>query len=134
MYRSRSFRQGWGVESQLSQKSFVLFLLLSLFYTGVQWLISRKSIIFQGSRGAGSQHFPGVATFSRGVQLLSTMATYKTCDFSRRGMAWTSRPYPRVPPLDQHMLSVTGQLTSNKSVTKLSQNVMPSCLICIQTV
>ena len=50
-----------GQSDKKSSDVFVFFLVLSLFYK-VKWLISKKSIIFQGSRGR--------PTFSRGVQLL----------------------------------------------------------------
>ena len=66
-----------GVQVNLTKKALTtFFLVLSLFYyfTEVKWLISKKTIIFQGFRGGptfsrgggggGVQHFPG------GVQLL----------------------------------------------------------------
>ena len=41
----------------------------SAYFTEVKWSISKKSIIFQGSRG-GQKFSRGCQTFSRGVQLL----------------------------------------------------------------
>ena len=74
---------------------FFLFFVLTLFYRGVQWFISRKSIIFQASRrgGGGGQHFTGGPTSCRGVQLSFPMNTYRTCDFPGGG-----GPDPLPPP------------------------------------
>ena len=99
MRRSRNFRQG-GSRSVSKKKKInsdnVFFLVLSLFYRS-QWSISKKSIIFQGSRGG--------PTFSRGVQLfpgggsncLFPIEAHITCDFPRGSG-------PPVPPLlDPHL-------------------------------
>ena len=60
--RIQEFSSG-GVQVSLTKKSsdnvfFLFFLVLSLFYRSLEWSISKKSIIFQGSRGG--------PTFSRG--------------------------------------------------------------------
>ena len=60
MRGSRNFRQGVGGPGQSDKKALIL--VLSLFYSR-KWLISKKTIIFQGSRGG--------PTFSRGVQIFS---------------------------------------------------------------
>ena len=80
--RIQDFRQGGGAggPGQSDKKSpDNVFLVLSLF-TEVKWLFSKKTIIFQGSRGG--------PTFSRGVQLfpggsncLYPIETHITCDF-----------------------------------------------------
>ena len=64
MRGSRNFRQGGGGGPGQSDKKALttFFLVLSLFYSR-KWLMSKKTIIFQGSRGG--QHFPG----GGGVQL-----------------------------------------------------------------
>ena len=57
MRGSRNFRQGGGGPGQSYKKALTtFFLVLSLFYSR-KWLISKKTIIFQGSWGV--QHFPG---------------------------------------------------------------------------
>ena len=62
MRGSRNFRQGGGggggFQVNLTKSSDSLFLVLSLFFSR-KWLISKKTIIFQGSRGG--------PTFSRGA-------------------------------------------------------------------
>ena len=78
MRGSRNFRQGGGggggVQVNLTKKALAAFFFSFFFLvlsTEVKWLNSKKTIIFQGSRGV--QHFPGGGggpTFSRGVQLL----------------------------------------------------------------
>ena len=83
MRGSRNFRQGGGSRSVWPKKDLTRFFFYSsAYFTEVKWSISKKSIIFQGSRGdptfpRGVQHFPGGSnifqggsTFSRGVQLL----------------------------------------------------------------
>ena len=76
MRGSRNFLQGGGgggVQVNLSKKLrqrfffFLFFLYSSAYFTEVKWLISKKTIIFQGSRGGptfsrgggGAQLFPG---------------------------------------------------------------------------
>ena len=51
-------------------------------------VISKKTIIFQGFRGG--------PTFSRGVQMLISIESHRTCDFP----GGLPSPYP---PLDPHM-------------------------------
>ena len=67
MRGSRNFRQGGGGPGQSDKKALTaFFLVLSLFYSR-KWLISKKTITFQGSRGGptfsrgggGVQLFPG---------------------------------------------------------------------------
>ena len=76
MRGSRNFRQrggggGGGVQVNLTKKAltalfffffFFFFFKSSAYFTEVKWLFSKKTIVFQGSRGG--------PTFSRGVQLL----------------------------------------------------------------
>ena len=72
---------GYATESLFFFKS-------SVYFTGVKWSSSKKSIIFQGSRGG--------PTFSRGVQLFSKggggsnclfpIETHITCDFPGGGV------------------------------------------------
>ena len=72
----------------------------SAYFTEVKWLISKKTIIFQGSRGGPT--FPGGGgggpTFSRGSNCLYPIETHITCDFS-------GGSGPPDPPLDPHLLS-----------------------------
>ena len=56
----------------------------------VKWSISKKSIIFQGSRG-GPPFFRG-SNFSRGSNCLFPIETHITCDFPGGGSG------PPVPP------------------------------------
>ena len=64
MHGSRNFRQGGQCQSDKKALTIFFFLVLSLFYE-VKRSISKKSIIFQGSRGGplfsrgGVQCFPG---------------------------------------------------------------------------
>ena len=53
------------------------------FTEGVQWFISRITIIFQSSRSGGPTFSRGVKLFPDGDQLLIPMETCKTCDFPR---------------------------------------------------
>ena len=67
----------------------------SVYFTEVKWLISKKTIIFQGSRGGptfsrGVQHFPG-------GPIAYALETHITCDFPRRSG-------PPTPHLDPHCL------------------------------
>ena len=98
MRGSRNFVQGGGGSRSIWQKSSDnLFLVFSLFYSR-KWLISKKTIIFQGSRGV--QHFPGggVQLFPRwGVPIAYSYRKYITCDFP--GEVRTPCP----PPLDPHL-------------------------------
>ena len=72
-------------------------LTFSEYFTEVKWLISKKTIIFQGSRG-GPTFSSGGPTFSRGVQLL--------IPYRNPYNLWFSRGV-RTPdlPLDPHLLS-----------------------------
>ena len=78
----RNFRQGGSrsVWQKNSDKVFFFFLVLSLF-TEVKWSISKKSIIFQGSRG-GPKISRGRSNFFRvGSICLFPIETHITCDF-----------------------------------------------------
>ena len=67
MHGSRNICQGGGVQVSLTKKALTFFCLFfvffksSVYFTEVKWSISKKSIIFQGSRAG--------PTFSRRVQL-----------------------------------------------------------------
>ena len=68
----------------------------------VKWSISKKSIIFQGSRGGptfsrGVQLFPGGGGGEGGVQLLIPYRTHITCGFP--GGSGPPVPPPPPPPL-----------------------------------
>ena len=82
MRGSRNFRQGGGggVQVNLTKKAltffFVVFFLSSAYSSEVKWLISKKTIIFQGSRGV--QLFPGGGG---GSNCLFPIETHITCDF-----------------------------------------------------
>ena len=88
------FREGGGGVKPDGQKTVwmtLLFLILNLFYSlqrGSNGFITEKTILFQGSRGG--------PTFSRGVQMLISIETHITCDYSG-GFG------PPIPPLDLHM-------------------------------
>ena len=78
---SRNFCQGGSRPDGQNTALTMFFLVLKLilqFTDGVQWFYYReKTILFQGSRGG--------PTFSRGwgVQMLISIETHRTCDFSR---------------------------------------------------
>ena len=78
---------------------FFVFFQSSAFFTEVKWSISKKSIIFQGSRRG--------LTFSRGggggSNCLFPIETHKTCDFPAGG---GSGPPAPPPPLDPHLNNV----------------------------
>ena len=82
-----------GVQARLTKKSsdnVFLFLVLSLFLE-VKWSISKKYIIFQGSRG-GPTFSRGVQLFSGGSNCLFPIEIHITCDFQGGGSG------PPVPP------------------------------------
>ena len=88
-----------GVQVSLTKKKklWKRFFWSSAYSTEVKWLISKKSIIFQGSRGnptysRGIQLFPG----GGGVQLLIPKETHITCDFPGGGGSGPAAPPP--PP------------------------------------
>ena len=60
---------GGGPGQSDNKSSDNVFFFFFFFFTKVKWSISKKSIIFQGSRG-GPIFSRGGPTFSRGVQLL----------------------------------------------------------------
>ena len=122
MRGSRNFRQGGGgVRVSLTKKSRTLFflhfiyLVLSLFYRS-QMVISKKSIIFQGSRGGptfsrGSNFFQGGGGGGGGgSNCLFPIETHITCDFPGGG----GGSGPPVPPLDPHLISM-GILVCNSN-------------------
>ena len=80
-YSTRNFRRGvgWGGgdpgPSDIKNALTTCFFESTTYFTEVEWLLSKKIIIFQRSRGGGGvHHFPGGPTFSKGgwggVQLL----------------------------------------------------------------
>ena len=76
MRGSRNFRQG-GVQVNLTfVLFFFVFFLSSAYSSEVKWLISKKTIIFQGSRGV--KLFPGGGG---GSNCLFPIETHITCDF-----------------------------------------------------
>ena len=109
MRGSRNFRQGGGgggVQVNLTKKAltfffFVFFFVLSLFYdfTEVKWLISKKTIIFQCSRGGPTFFQGGSNFFQEGSNCLFPIETHKTCDFPGGGGPDPLSP----PPLDPHL-------------------------------
>ena len=77
-------RGGGGCPAGQSDKKkltfFCFLFFFSAYFTEVKWSISKKSIIFQGSRGV--QHFPGgVQLFPGGSNCLFSIETHITCDF-----------------------------------------------------
>ena len=88
MRGSRNFCQGGGGPGQSDKKSYdnaFFFFQSSAYFTEVKWSISKKSMIFQGSRGG--------PTFSRkGSNCLFPIETHITCDFP----GWVRTPCP--PP------------------------------------
>ena len=82
------FARGGGVQVNLTKKAMTTFLFLgSAYFTEVKWLISTRTIIFQGSRGV---------PFARGgVQLLITYRNPYNLWFSRG----VRTPCPPPPPL-----------------------------------
>ena len=105
MRGSRNFRQGGGgggpgqSEKKALTTFFFFFFWSSAYFTEVKWSISKKSVIFQGSRGG--------PTFSREVQLfpgggggsncLFPIETNITCDF----LGGVRTPCP--PKRDPHL-------------------------------
>ena len=88
-----------GGGSSLTKKSsdvffFFFFFLSSAYFTEVKWSISKKSIIFNCSRGGPT--FPG------GSNCLFPIETHITCDFPG---GWG--PDPLSPPLDPHLLCIS---------------------------
>ena len=81
-----------GSPGQSDKKALTLLFLSSAYFTEVKWLISKKTIIFQGSRGV--QHFPG-----EGSNCLIPIETYITCDFPGGGGGGPDS----LPPLDPHL-------------------------------
>ena len=76
------FVRGGGVQVNLTKKAlttlfFFVFFLSSAYSSEVKWLISKKTIIFQGSRGV--QLFPGGG--GGGSNCLFPIETHITCDF-----------------------------------------------------
>ena len=112
MRGSRNFRQGGGggVQVNLTKKAlttffFCFFFLSSAYSSEVKWLISKKTIIFQGSRGV--QLFPG----GGGSNCLFPIETHITCDFPG-GPDLLSPP----PPLDPHLYN--NNLSNLSSIKK----------------
>ena len=104
MRGSRNFRQvGGRFQVNLTKKALTFFFLFCFFLssaysTEVKWLISKKTIIFQGSRGV--QLFPGGGGGGGGgggSNCLFPIETHIFCDFPGGG------PDPLFPPLDPHL-------------------------------
>ena len=82
-----------GVQAQRQENSLDnIFLVLNLFYSvqrGSNGFITKKTILFQGSRGGPTfSGGGGVQPFSRGgggVQMLISIETHITCDFTGVG-------------------------------------------------
>ena len=92
MRGSRNFRQGG---SKSIPWRFLLLLFFYLFFLVLNWLLSKKTIIFQGSRG--SNIFRGGGGGGGGCQLLISYRNPYNMIFSRP-------PPPPPPPLDPPML------------------------------
>ena len=90
MYGSRNFRPGGPGQSDKKKADnffFLFFFSSSAYFTEVKWLISKKTIIFQGSRGGptfsrggggGSNFFQGGG--GGGTNCLFPIETHITCD------------------------------------------------------
>ena len=98
---SRNFRQGGGggVQVSLTKKALTT---VFFYFTEVKWSISKKSFIFQGSRGGSTFIFQGGGgpTFPGGgwgSNCLFPIETHITCDFP----GGVRTPCP--PPLDLHL-------------------------------
>ena len=63
--------------------------------TEVKWLISKKTIIFQGSRGGPITFSMGVQLFQGGSSCLFPIETHITCDFPGGGV---QTPCPHLDP------------------------------------
>ena len=96
---------------------FFCFLVLYLFYSlqrGSNGFITEITILFQGSRG-GPTFSRGVQLFrGGGVQMLISIETHITCDFS-------GGSGPPIPPLDPQMLDL---FISDKFMFQYSQSVI----------
>ena len=96
MCGSRIFRQGGPGHSDKKESSENVLFQSSAYFTEVNWSISKKSIIFQSSRG-GSIFSRGWGPFFLGgwgmSNCLFPIDTHITCDFS-----------PPVPLLDPHLM------------------------------
>ena len=113
MCGSRNFCQGVGPGPTARKQLDNILLVLNLYYSFTvvyQWLISSKTIIFQGfrggpifSRGGGVQPFPagggGLNFFQGGggVKMLISIETHRTCDFPGGGPDPIPRLGPRMP-------------------------------------
>ena len=67
------------IDAASNNYSLVQPILFVLFYRRGPMVISKKTIIFQDSRG-GDQHFPGATLLGAGVKLLIPVETYIMCD------------------------------------------------------
>ena len=93
-------RCGAGQSDKKKALTTLFFFWSSAYFTEVKWLISKKAIIFQGSRGSptfsGGGGGGGVQPFPGGIQLL--IPYRNPYNFSRVSG-------PPDPPLDPHLLS-----------------------------
>ena len=78
-----------GVQVSLTKKKRALTTFFSLkssaYFSEVKWPISKKCIIFQGSRGGPTFSRGGVQLFPGGSNCLFPIETHITCDFPRGG-------------------------------------------------
>ena len=91
---------GRGVQVHLAYKKklWKLFFQSSTYFTEVQWLLSKKTIICQGSSGV--EHFPGgVQLFTGGSNCFFPIETHTTCDFPGGG----GGPDPSPPSGSAHV-------------------------------
>ena len=88
------FVRGGGIQVSLTKKALTT---SSAYFTEVKWSISKKSIIFQGSRGGPT--FSRGGGGGRGSSCLFPVETHITCDFP----GGSGPPVPPPPPLDPHL-------------------------------
>ena len=91
------FVRGGGL-GQSDKKALTTFFLSSAYFTEVKWLISKKTIIFHGSREGPTFSRGEVQPFPGGSNCLYPIQTHITCD-NRGGSGDPD------PPLDPHLLS-----------------------------
>ena len=95
---------GGGGRGQSDKKALTMFVFLVLsIFTEVKWLISKKTIIFQGSRGGPTfSLFAGGGGGVGGSNCLFLIETHITCDFPG------GSPDPLSPSLDPHLICCCG--------------------------
>ena len=100
MRGSRNFRQGGPGQSDI-KKALTTFFLSSAYFTEVNWLILKKTIIFQGSRGGPTFSRWGGPIFSRGGGGVGLLVAYR----NPYNLIFQGGSGPAVPPLDLPMQS-----------------------------